>query len=190
MNREQWLTDVAKQVEPVFKGFLVPPYRVTCGWPSRHALSVRKRMVGQCHGAKSSSAGLFELFISPVLAKPLEVAGTLCHEMAHVAAGVEAAHGSGFVKVCKHVGLTKGKPTSVMPGDRLEERLRKIIAVQGAYPHSAVVPVQKEVLRVKKSVTLECGGCGCKVSISTKWLAEAGAPTCACGGEMGDGSVG
>lgn len=184
VNREQWLTDVAKQVEPVFHGFLVPPYRVTCGWPTRGAVSTRRRVVGQCHGAKSSSGGLYELFISPVLAEPLEVAGTLCHELAHVAAGTEAGHGGKFVKVCRHVGLDKGKPTNVMPGDRLNDRLRKIIEVQGAYPHSAIVPILKQVKVARPAVRLECEECGCKVSMSAKWYAEAGAPTCACGGVM------
>src|SRR5262245_3291211 len=121
-NREGWLTEVASQVEPFFVGFKLDPYRVTCGWPSRNGLGRRMRRVGECHGSKSSKAGIHEIFISPLLDKPLEVAGTLCHELAHAAAGIDAAHGKDFVKVCKHVGLTRGKPTSVMPGERLNAR--------------------------------------------------------------------
>ena len=132
-NREGWLTEVSRGMEYLFKGFSLSKYRVTCGWPCVGALS-KARRVGECHGAKSSKDGVFELFISPVLDDPLEVAGTVCHELAHVAAGIDARHGSGFVKVCRHVGLTKGKPMSASPGPYLEERLGKLLLPLGPYP--------------------------------------------------------
>ena len=183
MNREQWLTDVAKQAEPFFRGFKLPPYHVTCGWPLSGGMGNRRRVVGQCFGVESSPVGTCQVFISPLLDKPLEVAGTLLHEMAHVAAGSKAKHGKWFVKVCTHVGLTKGKPTSVMPGERLNEALTKIVDRQGKYPHVAIQPVLKKIEKASSVVGLVCE-CGCRVTISLKWLEEAGLPTCGCGEPM------
>lgn len=179
MNREGWLTELAKKAEPLFKGFHLPDYRVTCGWPSRNAMGNKSRRIGECHGAKSSKGGVFELFISPTIEKPLEVAGVLCHELAHVAAGIEAAHGKFFVRVCKTVGLTKGKPTQVMPGADLNDKLQKLIDPLGSYPHSAIVPVLKPV-KPSSTLSLECP-CGCRVSMGKKWANEVGYPVCACG---------
>lgn len=180
LNRESWLTEMARQIEPVFRGFRVPSYRVTCGWPSISAISGRNQRIGECHGPKTSKAGVFELFISPVLEKPLDVAGTVAHEMCHVVAGIDAKHGKGFTRVAQHVGLTKGKPRSAGPGEKLAERLLKVAEGLGPYPHAAIVPTVKEK-KPPTSVGLECSGCGCRVTISLKWLAEAGKPVCGCG---------
>lgn len=184
MNREHWLTEMAKRIEPIFIGFSLKPYRVTCGWPCQRGLARRGRVVGECHPAESSAEGLHEIFISPTLAKGLDVAGTLCHEMAHVVAGMAAQHGKEFVAVCRHVGLTKGRPTSVMPGDSLNGKLDKIIEDLGDYPHAALIPAKTKIERNPTVLGLTCGGCGCRVTISIKWLVEAGYPTCACGTEF------
>jgi len=181
-NREAWLTDVAHAVEPLFDGFAVAPYRVTCGWPASGGLT--GRVLGECHGVKSSAGGVHELFISPRLDKPLEVAGVLVHEMAHVVAGVDARHGAGFLRICGHVGLTKGKPRSRMPGTALDAHLSKIIEAHGVYPHQSLKPAVKVVARRLSQVKLVCV-CGCTCRMSAKWLEEAGFPTCGCGGEMG-----
>ncbi len=186
MNREGWLTELAKRVEPVFATFKMDPYRVSCGWPSCKGLAGKGRVVGECTAKEASKAQVCEIFISPLLDKPLEVAGTLCHELAHVAAGVYAQHGKDFVRVCKHVGLSKGKPTTVMPGDRLNDRLARIIEVQGAYPHQRIQPVLRRVERSNTTAKLVCTGCGCRLYMSRKWLENAGLPRCGCGGEVVD----
>lgn len=103
-------------------------------------------------------------------------------ERFHVAAGSKAAHGKWFAKVCAHVGLTKGKPTTAMPGERLNESLRKIIEPQGKYPHTALVP-QLKLAKPSTTVGLFCE-CGCRVTIARRWLDEAGLPTCGCGEPM------
>jgi len=184
-NRESWLTEVARRAEPMFHGFDLGQYRVTCGWPSKAAFG-RVRRVGECHSPKTSKAGIHELFVSPCLDDPAEVAGTLAHEMAHVAAGVEAGHGKGFIAVCRYVGLTKGRPGSVMPGLHLADRLREITDALGLYPHSAIVGRERpKVERAKTVLGLECRNCGCRVTISVKWLEESGYPVCGCGGTFG-----
>lgn len=178
-NRESWLTELAKQIVPLFKGFKIDPWRITCGWPSVNGMGTKTRRVGECHGPKSSKGKIFELFISPTLEKPGEVAGTVAHELAHVAAGIDAAHGKFFKRVCHQVGLTKGKPTQAMPGERLASILAGFAEKLGAYPHSAIVPDLK-TSNPSSTLSLECE-CGCRVSMGRKWADEVGYPVCACG---------
>jgi hypothetical protein len=178
-NREAWLTDLARAIVPTFRGYDLGRFRVTCGWPCHNAISLKKRVVGQCFGVESSTDGVSELFISPVLDRPLEVAGTLVHELAHVAAGVREAHKGKFLKVCRMVGLTKGKPTSVMPGAALDEVLLRLLEPLGRYPHAAIKPTLK-LSKPSKNVTLVCV-CGFRCSCALKRLTETGEPTCGCG---------
>lgn len=179
MNREQWLTELSEQVSPMFKDFKLKPFKLTMGWPISRGRPGKRQVLGECHALESSPANLNEIFISPVLDKPLQVAGVVCHEIAHVAAGIDAQHGSGFVKVCKHVGLTAGKPTSVMPGEKLNESLQRIVDKLGVYPHKAMV-LATVAAKPSTGVTLLCE-CGFRCQTSKKWYEGVGAPTCACG---------
>ena len=182
VNREQWLTEVAEQVRPIFlrQGFKLGDFRVTCGWPCRFATSLRGQRVGECHSFRLSKAGVAEVFISPTLDEPLKVAGTLCHELVHVSVGTEAGHKGPFTKACRYIGLV-GRPTIAMPGAKLNEQLSKIIETIGEYPHKALTVERKLVARKPPAVKLYCGGCGCEVSIPPDWLISVGPPTCACG---------
>ena len=136
--------------------------------------------MGQCFCSSVSKTKIHEIFISPLLDQPGDVSGTLVHEMAHVAAGIPAGHGSRFVKVCRHVGLTNGKPTNVMPGEALADRLAKLTESLGIYPHSAIVPRVKEVVVKPPPLRLECV-CGCKVSMTAKDAETFLLPICGCG---------
>jgi hypothetical protein len=182
MNREQWLTEVAVLAQRLFTGYHLAPYRVTCGWPCRNPLGRRVRTLGECHALETSRGGVHELFISPLLDDPAEVSGVLMHELTHVAAGMKAAHGKDFVKVARHVGLTRGTPKTLAPGDYLAEQLARITEKVGAYPHKAIVPQPRP--EGKPTVArLECD-CGCKATMSLKHLDRYGPPTCACGQPM------
>lgn len=183
-SREGWLTEVARQIVPIFKGFTLPPYKLTCGWPSRFALGLKVRALGECHGPQSSSGNYHEIFISPLLDKPLEVAGTITHEMTHVAAGIKAQHKGLFVRIRKMIGLTKHGPKQAMPGVQLEERLSKILDKMGEYPHKAIIPQLVTKPKSKADISLVCPGCGCLVRMTNKWFVSVGAPTCGCGAVM------
>lgn len=180
MNREAWLTEMAEACRPLFGARKLGSFRVTCGWPCRMATSPTRRRVGECHGPGSSQDGRFEIFISPVLHVPLEVAGTVCHELAHVGAGIDAGHGPQSRKLCRYVGLTKGRPTSVGPGPVLDEKLRKIADRLGPYPHSPMRPTERPKTSAPNVTAMECE-CGCRISMSKKMLTEYGPPKCACG---------
>jgi hypothetical protein len=124
----------------------------------------------------------FEVFITPVIDQPLEVAGVLCHELVHVVAGTKAGHSGEFIRLSKLIGLTKGKPTAALPGQLLSEKIQRAIEPLGAYPHSRITPTYTKVMKDKKDTSLTCEECGCKVRMSFKWLETAGVPTCCCGG--------
>lgn len=187
MNRELWLTEVAKKIEPLFTAadYTIKPYRVTCGWPCTKALGTRSRRIGECHSHKSSTGGFFEIFISPLLDSPVEVAGVITHELVHSIVGIEAGHGAKFVKAGRYVGLTNGQPTSLSPGDPLKQKLKAICDKVGEYPHKAMNPAGKPAkVRPKTQLTLVCGECGCKVRMGVKHFEQSGNPTCGCGSPM------
>jgi hypothetical protein len=182
MNREAWLTGLARMLEPLFKDFKLPRYRVTCGWPCRNATG-RRRRVGECHAPERSKDGTHEIFISPLLGEVPDVAGTVAHELVHVAAGIPAGHGRRFVKVARHIGLTEGRPTSAGPGPVLLGRLEVMAARLGPYPHGAITLVARVArTRPPSRATLACPRCGCKVQIGLKYLTASGPPVCGCGG--------
>jgi hypothetical protein len=161
-------------------------------------VGLKKRVIGQCHPPEEKD-GVHELFISPVLDKPIDVVGTLMHEMAHVIAGAAARHGKDFIGVCNRAGLTEGKPFSRGPGSKLKLIITKIAEEIGAYPHQAITPRLIQVVRVPKAITLPDGTvavitggvgtveceCGCKARISGEWLEKVGPPVCGCGLPMG-----
>lgn len=175
-NREHWLTEMANRIESIFVGFDVAPYRISCSWP----VGGWNKILGQCFGAKHSVAGYHELFISPTVDDSLAVAGTICHEMAHIVAGVHHNHGSRFVEVCDHAGITKGKAPYRVPGTSLNARLAKWIIEVGKYPHDRIVPATRARVVVPSMVKLQCP-CGCLATMPIKWLNRAGPPTCGCG---------
>lgn len=184
-NREAWLTELALMVQPLFRGFTMDDYRISCSWPSKLALGRRIRRLGECYDVKASTGGVHEIFVTPLIDKPLEVAGVTCHELAHVAAGVKSGHKGLYLKVIRQVGLTKNKPTQAMPGPVLEEHLIRLVEKLGPYPHSAMQPfLQDEKEKTKSSFSVVCPECGCLCHMSNKWIQEVGFPTCACGSEM------
>jgi hypothetical protein len=184
LNREEWLKRLAARVEPLFHGMKLAPYRLACGWPCRNAVGGKVLRLGECHALESSKAGVHEIFITPLIDDPQQVAGVTTHELAHVAAGIKAGHGRAYAKVCRHVGLTEGKPSQAAPGPRLADKLAALVAALGPYPHAAIVPSRRAVKARKGPVTLTCVACTCPVRMAAGWVAKAGNPTCGCGGEM------
>lgn len=126
-NREAWLTEVARALEPLFlrKGYkFKTPYRITCGWPCKNATSTRQRRVGECHPIQRSKSGVSEIFISPAIDDVVEVAGTVCHELIHASIGTQEGHGGKFKTACRYLGM-KGRPTQAMPGGGCQRRFKR-----------------------------------------------------------------
>lgn len=181
-NREDWLTQLAERLNVLLFGSRMPKYRVSCSWPSRGATARRNKVVGQCFYPDSSTDKTTEIFISPYLADPIEVAGTLAHEMVHAIVGAAAGHGKPFRELALEIGLT-GPMRSTGEGPKFIEAVKPVLEKIGAYPHAtlnASAKVAKQSTRLKKA---SCS-CGYTVRITKKWLDEVGNPHCPLHGEM------
>ena len=186
MNREDWLTECVNKLRPNFieAGFTLPErIRVSCSWPSKGGLAVKKRRVGEAWSAENSGDHSFEVFISPVLKDPVTVATALIHELVHCAVGIEAKHQGPFVKCAKAVGL-EGKMTATTAGAELRKRLEELVVEIGEYPHAELKHSNAPPKQGTRMLKVTCVECGCLCRMTQKWLDEVGPPNCACGGKM------
>lgn len=183
INREHWLAELAKSVTEMIEDVAqkkMPNFRVSCGWPSRGGLSLKKPVIGQCWPGMVSKDGTHELFIAPTIAENMLVAGTVAHEMVHAIVGTKAGHKGPFVHVVRGIGLT-GKPTATIPGPEFIKEVDPIIAKLGPYPHTKMVPSGKFTAQTTRLLKVECAmGSGLSVRMTRKWLDQEGPPICPC----------
>jgi hypothetical protein len=184
--REDWLEQMIELLRSDFEQIGSPlpeKIRVSCGFPSKSALSPTKRRIGECWGVESSEDKSFQVFISPFLKESLEVTATLVHELVHTAVGIDCKHRGPFPRVAKAIGL-EGKMTATVAGAALIARIRELIEKLGEYPHARLVATNKPKTQSTRMLKVVCKTCGCVVRMTRKWLDDAGLPTCGCGGEM------
>jgi len=186
MTREEWLMQSVEKVRPWFAavGFVVPDnVRVSCGWPSKSALAMKNRRIGECWTKEASKTKQFELFISPYLDGTTRVLDVLIHELVHATVGLECGHKGEFKRCAVSMGL-EGKMTATIAGKALQERLNALAKEIGAYPHGQLNRMhngqKKQSTRMLKVL---CPGCGYIVRTTQKW-AEVGLPSCPCGEQM------
>lgn len=172
-EREAWLASAAVMLQhEVFPAASIEAasweqrkYRVSCGFPIGYRGSrTGKVALGQAFDPSISADGTMEVFINPILDKPLDVIAVLLHELVHVEAGIQCGHRGRFASVARAVGLT-GPMTSTVPGDVLLPKLQGIVEVLGAYPHAKVDPNarKKQGTRLLK---LQCSDCGWTARVS------------------------
>lgn len=181
MNREQWLTDAVAKLAPVFRaaGLEVPELRVSCGFPSKGGLAIKKKVIGECWDGLCAKDGKPQLFISPMLCEAATAQGvlaTLVHEMVHASIGCKAKHGPKFKRAMKLVGL-EGKPTATTADDAMVGRLERIVVELGAYPHSELTVIKERKVQTTRMHKAECDCCGYTVRLAKKW-ADFGPPIC------------
>lgn len=193
-TREEYLTRMAGEIitrilEPVgydtndeTKGPLSDGIRVSVGWPSARALNKYGRTLGQTFNPLLSKDGTTEIFITPFLDEPHEIAGVLTHELVHAAIGVKHNHNAFFEQACHKVGLD-GPATStiVPPGSPLAAEIDAIVKDLGAFPHAALdialVSKKKAITRLLKCT---CTNADCPtqatggfvVRITQKWAGQ------------------
>jgi hypothetical protein len=175
MNREKWLTELAKKIEPLFEGHDFPKYRISCSWPSKSALSAKNKRIGECWPAAASEDKTTEIMISLAIDDAPTVSATLVHELVHAVVGTEHGHKTAFKKAAIAVGL-EGKMTATHAGDVLTERLNGLLETMPVYPHARITGgsgKKKQGTRLLKAVC----ECGYTVRITQKW-ADFGAPKC------------
>jgi hypothetical protein len=198
MTREEWLQQLVEALHPLFDdvGEQIPSnVRIACGWPSRGGTARVKRVVGQCWPELSSADGSMEIFISPWLADPVDVAGVVVHELVHAVLRCEYGHRGPFKRIAVGLGL-EGKMPATTVGPQLSGRLSDAILEIGPYPHAQLETQMHTVQRIplipgegmKKQSTrlmrLECPNQDCKFVIWTtrKWIYRYPVlPICPCG---------
>ena len=179
--REAWLTDAVDYFKPDFEVHGYPFHaqvRVTCGWPSRGGLAKKKRAVGECWSTTASADGTNEIFISPVISDPVEVASVLVHELVHATVGTKFGHGKVFQSLAVKMGLT-GPMRSTFPNFQLRERLNALSQQLGPYPH-AKLDARSRKKQGTRLLQCVCPACGYLVRITQKWI-DKGLPVCPCG---------
>ena len=184
-TREAWLTALVARLRPAFDkvGAPVPAeVRISCGWPSKGATASRNRRIGECWHAQCSADGTREVFISPTLADPVDVAAVVVHELVHAAGYM--GHGRDFAKVAKALGLT-GPMTATVAGEELGWYLLALVDELGSYPHAMLTPGENERKQSTRLLKVQCPDeeCGYTVRVTAKWL-EVGYPVCPCGTTM------
>jgi len=186
-HREPWLHGLVTLLRPHFAahGATIPEkLRVSCGWPSKRALagSNGSRFIGQCWYAMASADCSVEIFISPAVSEPVEVAAILAHELVHACLPVGTGHKAPFKQLATAIGLT-GKMTATTAGPAFIAAVEPMLEALGPYPHAKLdgSNVKKQSTRLLKA---ECGECGYTVRVTAKWINEVGAPHCPNHGEM------
>lgn len=140
-------------------------YRVACGFPIGYRGSRSGKItLGQAFDPSISADGTFEVFINPILDRPIDVLSVLAHELVHVWAGIEAGHRGEFARIARAIDLV-GPLTSTSAGSWLSNELSDIAQILGAYPHAKVDPNarKKQGTRLLK---LQCGSCGWTARVS------------------------
>ena len=172
-EREPWLAAAAVALQhQVFPRAGIEPaqweqrrYRVACGFPIGYRGSRSGKVaLGQAFDPSISGDGTFEVFINPILDRPLDVLAVLAHELAHVWSGIQCGHRGEFARVARGIDLV-GPLTSTKAGAWLSAELADIAQILGAYPHAKIDPNsrKKQGTRLLK---LQCSDCGWTARVS------------------------
>lgn len=179
-TREQWLVRATGLLRPLFKsnGFDIPAnVKTACGFPSCGGLSQRKRTIGQCWGDTQSESKVFEIFISPTIAEPVEVLAVLAHELTHATVGLKAGHKKPFKQCATAIGL-EGKMTSTTAGEAFKQFAAGAIKTLGDYPHGVLNASSRIKSQSTRLIKCACPECGYTARTTRVWLDGPGAPIC------------
>jgi hypothetical protein len=202
MTREDWLIKAVDAFGPMFKlnKLEIPPVKVSCGFPSKGALSKTRRSLGECWHSTCTMDGTKHIFVTPILGDAEKVLAVLTHELIHAALPDGEKHGPKFKAAMKAIGL-EGKPSATVPTRELLDKLEAMAEELGDYPNPALKPEEQKERKpqAKKSFKMFCEhkrGCDKKcqildkavgtdysISVTRKALKQ-GFPLCPCGHEM------
>lgn len=193
LYREVWLAFAATELRPLFENSdetvklsLPDTLRVSCGFPSRGALSTSKRRLGECWQTSASKDGVHQIFVTPLLDNGFKVLEVLVHEMLHAALPKNAKHGKLFKAGMRHLGL-EGAATSTFAGEALAKRLNDLNEKLGTYPNAAIIPTEKEKKQTTRLIKLGCKNAEHTEEViirTTRKVLDLGTPVCFCGEEF------
>jgi len=165
MNTQQeYLARAVDALRDEFLPATPSPLLVTYGWPSRKALSARRRTLGECWPARQAPAPYkAAIFISPVCWKaPADLLHVVLHEMIHtIVPG--GGHRAPFSQIAGPVGLVKPW-TATTPSPELAVKLEAIAATLGDFPSAGMEPAPK----VKKGSRLRLFECQCAPPVKVR----------------------
>lgn len=194
-SREAWLSAATSELRPYFAkhGLTLPEtIRFAIAFTSHGR---KGKVAGECWHAGASDDGHHEIIIRADFADPMAVLGILAHELAHAALPPEAKHGKAFREAALRIGL-EGPMRHAMPGPVLRERLNKLAASLGPFPHARLnfdratiageVAADKPKKQTTRMLKAECvgAGCGYTVRVAARWIKDCGPPHCPKHGPM------
>lgn len=154
MTREEWLEEMMRKLAPMFAAagapLPMPLPRVSVGFARGS-----RRAIGQCHDARLSADGRYQVFVGPTLDEA-GAAHVLTHELVHAAVGTAAGHRGEFRRVALALGLA-GRMTSTHAGPELARRLVALAAEVGPYPHAVLQVRPRGRPSGSRMLRLECG---------------------------------
>lgn len=175
-TREEWLNEGVVALRRTFTeaGYTIPAkVRVSCSWPGGG--SARKRF-GECWASRASAENYSEIFISPVIADPVEALDILAHELCHAVDDCAHGHKAPFVKIARAIGL-EGKPTATVSGPELRRKLTTIAVDLGDYPHAAM-SLGGHKKQTTRMIKIECQDCSGVFRTTQKWIDDADHLSC------------
>jgi len=143
-TREAYLTEASNLIlddllmplaEKYGNGQEAPKFRISVGFPKH---SRGGKAIAVCFVKEASSDGVNEIFINPEIDSPLEVLGSVVHELIHAIDNCESGHQNFFAKMARAVGL-EGPLTKTVPGLDLQLTLMGYIDLLGGFPHNRMV---------------------------------------------------
>ena len=185
MTREQWLSASVDHLRQDFAaiGLALPPaVHISIGFPSTGALARRRRRLGECWNAAASSDGAPHIFLSPLLADPVEILAVELHELLHAALPPAAGHGPQFRRPALALGFA-GRMRSTIAGPALALRLARLAELLRPLPHASLSVADLNRRKQGTRLLKVCCPCGYTVRVTAKWIGR-GLPTCPCGRTM------
>ena len=185
-DREAWLTEAANLmlddlIMPVASEFARPNFRISVGFPKH---SRGGKAIAVCFAKEASSDGVNELFINPEIDNPIEVLGSVAHELIHAVDNLASGHKGFFARVARKIGL-EGKLTETYAGEDLAGVLESYSGLLGKFPHAKMQMDKghkKDSTRQKKVECTEKMDCGFIFRTSASQLAkmplDAACPCC------------
>jgi hypothetical protein len=182
-SREDWLNAAVAELRPAFKirGYSLPDrIRASVGFPAGRRMTAAHPMM-HCWVALNGKDGAYDIFISPMLDKEVEVIGALAHDLVHIAAGIKSGHRAPFQECAGAMGLAAPWTATEMTSSFKLGVAKPVLAAIGApYPHARLSAADTSTTgRTQGTRLLKCAcpKCGYTIRTTRKWL-DMAVPEC------------
>lgn len=185
VNREAYLEQAVLECRPFFDLYASPlpkTIKVSCGLPST---AKRTGAIGECHSNNVLGERVVEIFVSPVLDKPIEVIEVLIHELCHALTNSKK-HAMGFQKYADALGLVplgsgKNAYKNTKGGANFLGMWNAVIESLGDYPHTKIDLVAHKT-QGTRMLQAKCPTCDYSIRTTRKWV-DLGLPVCSIDGD-------